>query len=61
MKPKIKINFEDFWHPNTTEAIQENPIFRLLSKGFELELVENPDFLIYSCFGKRYLKIGSQT
>ena len=56
MKPKIKINFEDFWHPNTTEAIRENPIFRLLSKNFELELTENPDFLIYSFLGVKFLK-----
>ena len=56
MKPKIKINFEDFWHPRTTEAIRKNPLFQLLSKRFELELVDKPDFLIYSCFGKEFLK-----
>jgi len=56
MRKKIKVNFADFWHPNTSEAIRKNPIFKILSKKFELELSENPDFLIYSCFGRNFLK-----
>ncbi|MHC4593983.1 MAG: glycosyltransferase family 10 domain-containing protein [Planctomycetota bacterium] len=56
MKKKIKINFTDFWHSNTPEAIRTNPIFMILSKKFELQLSENPDFLIYSCFGRNFLK-----
>ena len=57
MRQKIKINFEDFWHHNSFATIQkENPIFKLLSSRFELELTNKPDFLVYSCFGKNFLK-----
>lgn len=56
MRPKIKINFTDFWHPSWKSAIRDNAIYKLLSKRFELEIVDKPDFLIYSCFGKEYLK-----
>ena len=57
MRQKIKINFEDFWHHNSFVTIQkENPIFKLLSSRFELELTNKPDFLVYSCFGKNFLK-----
>ena len=52
----IKINFVDFWHPNTPEAIKENPLFKLLAKRFNLELTDNPDFLIYSWAGVQHLK-----
>ncbi|MFC1781153.1 glycosyltransferase family 10 domain-containing protein [Planctomycetota bacterium] len=56
MKKKIKINFTDFWHPNTQEAIRNNPLFMLLSKRFDLELSDNPDFIIYSCFDVNFLR-----
>lgn len=52
----IKIAFSDFWHGNRpAEVMAGNPIYRMLSRHFELELSPNPDFLVYSCFGKRYL------
>ncbi len=56
MKPKIKISFDDFWHSKKLEHIAENPIYRLLSKRFDLELSDTPDFLIYSSFGINFLK-----
>lgn len=57
MKKKIKINFEDFWHPKTVEEIKRNPIFKLLSRRFDLEIVKDPDYLIYSCGdNKEFLK-----
>ncbi|MBC7982241.1 MAG: glycosyltransferase [Candidatus Obscuribacterales bacterium] len=55
MKPKVRINFSDFWHPDTLEAKRSNPIYQLLSERFELEICERPDFLIYSCFGLNFL------
>ncbi|KAA0439303.1 MAG: hypothetical protein FXV80_06030, partial [Candidatus Thioglobus sp.] len=55
-KLKIKINFTDFWHNNDHDAIKTNPLFILLSKQFELILSAEPDFLIYSTFGKNHKK-----
>ncbi len=56
MTDKIKINFTDFWHPDTYEEIRKNSLFILLSKRFDLELSSNPDFIIYSCFGVNFLR-----
>jgi hypothetical protein len=54
---RIRIAFTDFWHSNARDAVRrENPIYRLLSTAFDLELSDKPDFLIYSCFGNTYLK-----
>lgn len=33
-----------------------NPIYQILSPYYNLELSDNPDFLFYSCFGRKYLK-----
>ncbi len=55
-KPKVKINFTDFWHPQNEKEIRNNALFILLSKRFDLVLSDKPDFLIYSCFGHRFLK-----
>ncbi|WP_224962083.1 glycosyltransferase family 10 domain-containing protein [Geomonas subterranea] len=52
MQRKILINFTGFWHSNDHDVIRRhNPLYRLLSKRFELVLTDRPDFLIYSCFG----------
>lgn len=52
MKPKVKINFVDFWSSN----VKENELYLLLIKHFDLELTNDPDFVIYSCFWKEFLK-----
>lgn len=53
----IKLWFTDFWHPETEEAIcQQNPIYKLLAKHWNLILTRDPDFMIYSSFGCEYLK-----
>jgi len=45
---KIKINFSDFWGGfNKTD----NYFYRILSEYFDIEISENPDYLIYSVFG----------
>jgi hypothetical protein len=50
----IRIDFTDFWHPDTTDAKRENFLYRLLSRRFDIELSPHPEFLIYSCFGRRF-------
>ncbi|MCR5688199.1 MAG: hypothetical protein K6G58_09280 [Lachnospiraceae bacterium] len=50
---KIKIAFSDFWDvfdPN------DNFITDALSKNFEVEISEDPDFVFCSIFGRKYLK-----
>ena len=56
MRQLIKIAFTDFWHGNGPDEIASNPIYQLLSRFYKLELSGQPDFLIYSCFGKQFLK-----
>ena len=49
----IKIKFVDFWYGF---APDDNYFFKLLSTFYLIELSDEPDFIIYSCFGKEYLK-----
>ena len=51
---KIKINFTDFW-ASANNNVEHNPIYRMLAKHFVLEISDNPDFLVYSCFGEDFL------
>jgi alpha(1,3/1,4) fucosyltransferase len=49
---KIKLAFTDFWKDFNP---QDNWFYRFLSTHFEIELSDDPDFLIYSNFGYKYL------
>jgi hypothetical protein len=51
MKPKLRINFEDFWK---SFKKTDNYFYHLLSREYDVEICENPDFLIHSKFGKRH-------
>ncbi|NND45184.1 MAG: glycosyltransferase [Xanthomonadales bacterium] len=53
---QIKIAFTDFWHPETEAAIRANPLCQLLQTRFDLVLSDQPDFLLYSTFGRRHLR-----
>ena len=44
MKRSVKINFKGFWGLR----LEESPFYKLLSKRFDLEISDNPDFLIYT-------------
>lgn len=50
---KIKIKFVDYW-PN--HHLTEDIIYRWLSNHYEIELSEQPEYVIYSCFGYEHLK-----
>lgn len=50
---KIKINFVDFWESFNPES---NMFMGLLRQRYEVELSEQPDFLVYSVFGKKHLQ-----
>lgn len=54
----IKLWFTDFWHEDTENVIvNDNPLFNILYRHFDIRLSrEKPDFLIYSCFGSKFLK-----
>ncbi|MGG1675867.1 glycosyltransferase family 10 domain-containing protein [Neobacillus sp. NRS-1170] len=52
MKPKIKINFTDFWG-----GFDKNNNFftNLLETKYDITISDDPDYLFYSCFGKDFL------
>ncbi len=56
MKKIIKIKFVDFWI-----GFNENDNFfiNLFAKYFKIEFSNNPDYIIYSCFGFEHLKYSS--
>ncbi len=51
MRQHIKLAFTDFWGGFNP---RDNYFTRLLSTDFDVEVCDNPDFLIYSCFGKNH-------
>lgn len=53
MKTKIKIKFTDFYKGFNWNG---HCLYKYLVKYFDIELSENPDLLIYSCYGKEFLK-----
>lgn len=56
-KNPIKIKFIDFWHGDSDDEVrQKNPIYNLLLKRFNIELSDDPSFVIYSCYSSNFLK-----
>ena len=59
MKKKIKIAFSDFWggfeNNPTGKTNYDNIFYKMLSERFDIEISNNPDFLIFSVFGQNHL------
>jgi len=53
MKPDLTIDFVDFW---PTLIKNDNYIYHLLSRVYNLEISSNPDVLFFSCYGKKHLQ-----
>lgn len=53
MKPKVKLDFSDFWRGFDKK---DNFFYNLLSQRYDVEISSQPDYLIYSYFGKDYHK-----
>jgi alpha(1,3/1,4) fucosyltransferase len=51
-KRRIKIKFVDFWD---NQNHVESGFYKLLNKRFEIELSDNPDYIIFSVFGYEHL------
>ncbi|MEH7334215.1 glycosyltransferase family 10 [Neobacillus drentensis] len=52
MKPKIKINFTDFWGGFDKK---NNFFTNLLETKYDVTISDDPDYLFYSCFGGDHL------
>jgi alpha(1,3/1,4) fucosyltransferase len=53
LKPKIKINFTDFWRRNFDK--NNNFFTKILETKYDILISDNPDYLFHSCFGKDFL------
>jgi Glycosyltransferase family 10 (fucosyltransferase). len=53
MRQTIKLNYTDFWGHFDK---YDNYFTQILSKRFAIEISDNPDFIIYSCYGTEHLK-----
>ena len=51
-KKRIKVKYVDFWNGNT--GWQKLNIRHIIDKHYDVELSEEPDYLICSCFGDNY-------
>lgn len=56
MKNPIKVKFTDFWTGQVSGKVENNPIYKLLKKHFNVELNDAPDFLIYDSNGWEFLR-----
>ncbi|HMO33786.1 MAG TPA: glycosyltransferase family 10 [Saprospiraceae bacterium] len=50
---KIKVAFSDFWKGFEPD---NNWFYQFLTRHFDIELSDQPDFLIYSTYGHQYLR-----
>jgi hypothetical protein len=55
MAPPVRIDFCDFW-PSFDR--HDNFFTDLLRPHFDVQVVNDPDFLIHSCFGKRHRRFS---
>lgn len=53
MKAKLSIDFVDFW-PSLIK--DDNYIFHLLSRVYDLTISSQPEVLFFSCYGKKHLQ-----
>lgn len=53
---KIKIKFTDFWTPFDEKDESYSELFDLVTSNFPVELSDDPDYVICSCFGSEYMK-----
>src|SRR5262245_21456664 len=51
MKPRLKLAFCDFWRGFNP---QRSYFTRLLAQRYQIELTGEPQFVIYSCFGREH-------
>ena len=58
MKTLLRLAYADFW--GTFDPLH-NYFNTLLSPHYELEAADDPDFLIYSCFGKNFRRFPRAT
>lgn len=63
MKKKIKIAFTDFWggfeNNPTGMTDYDNIFYRMLSEFYDLEISNEPDYLIYSVFGNNHYRFNN--
>jgi hypothetical protein len=57
MKPNISLGFSDFWGGFTPH---DNYFTRLLATRYHVAVSEQPEYLIYSCFGNQHRRIPAR-
>ncbi|MBK1790523.1 glycosyltransferase family 10 domain-containing protein [Persicirhabdus sediminis] len=50
----IKVDLADFWHESTRSEKEKNRLYLYLKSLVDIELSDEPDVLIYSCFGRTH-------
>jgi len=56
MADPIKLKFTDFWTGEVSGKVENNPIYKMLRRHFDVVLSDDPDFLIYDSNGYQFLK-----
>jgi hypothetical protein len=53
VRKKVRLRFVDFWDDQNTN---ESVFYKLLNLRFEIEISDDPDYIVYSVFGYEHLK-----
>ncbi len=58
MKQRLRLAFTDFWEGfdcnPTGKSCFDNVLYKILSERFDIDISDDPDFLIYSVFGSQH-------
>ena len=52
---KLKLKFVDFWTPFTEMDESYKTLYTIITENFPVEISDDPDYVICSCFGSEYL------
>ena len=57
-KPRITMRIVDWWKEDNERNFYANPLIQILQSRFDIAYAKEPDFLLYSAFGREHLRFS---
>ena len=57
-KPRITMRIVDWWKEDNERNFYANPLIKILQSRFDIAYAKEPDFLLYSVFGREHLRFS---
>ena len=54
-RPRLTMRIVDWWEEDNEQNFYANPFIKILQSRFDITYAKDPDFLLYSVFGKEHL------